>query len=122
MPEAIFLCSSSQLQDGGTAVPFQVRYLSQSCPAFAVRYAGTVYAYLNRCAHVPMEMDFQPNQFFDLTGHWLICATHGALYAPQTGQCRMGPCQGGLIKIAVTEAQGQVHWHTSDTLQPEKSL
>jgi len=119
MPEEVFLCHSSQLQDSGSAVPFQVRYFSQSNAAFAVRYAGTVYAYLNRCSHVPMEMDYQPNQFFDLTGHWLICATHGAHYAPQTGQCRMGPCRGGLVKIEVSEADGQVHWHTSDNLQPD---
>jgi nitrite reductase/ring-hydroxylating ferredoxin subunit len=122
MSEAIFLCPSSQLQDSGAAVPFEVRYFSQACWAFAVRYAGTVYAYLNRCSHVPMEMDFQPNQFFDLSGHWLICATHGALYAPQTGQCRMGPCRGGLIKVSISETDGQVRWHTSDILQPEKLL
>jgi nitrite reductase/ring-hydroxylating ferredoxin subunit len=122
MTEAVFLCRSSQLKNSGEAVPFEVRYFSQSCAAFAVRYAGTVYAYLNRCSHVPMEMDYQPNQFFDLTGHWLICSTHGALYAPQTGQCRLGPCRGGLVKIDVTEADDMVHWHTSDKLQPENDL
>ena len=119
MSEAVYLCPSSRLQDSGEAVPFEVRYFSQSCRAFAVRYAGTVYAYLNRCSHVPMEMDYQPNQFFDLSGHWLICATHGALYAPQTGRCRMGPCRGGLVKIEVSESNDRVHWHTSDHLQPE---
>lgn len=120
--ELVYLCDSSDLLDSGTGVPFEVLYLSQSCHAFAVRYEGTVYAYLNRCAHVPMELDYQPNHFFDHTGHWLICATHGALYAPQTGQCRLGPCQGGLVKIEVSEAAGQVHWHTSDQLQPENPL
>jgi nitrite reductase/ring-hydroxylating ferredoxin subunit len=65
-----------------------------------------------------MEMDYQPNQFFDLTGHWLMCATHGAMYAPQTGLCRYGPCRGGLVKIEVTEQGDTVHWHTSDKLKP----
>jgi len=120
--EPVLLCDSGDLADGGAGVPFEVVYLTESCHAFAVRYQGTVYAYLNRCTHVPMELDYQPNQFFDLTGHWLICATHGALYAPQTGQCRLGPCRGGLVKIEVSEANGQVHWHTSDKLQPEKPL
>jgi nitrite reductase/ring-hydroxylating ferredoxin subunit len=117
--EPQFLCPSSDLLDSGSAIPFHVRYFSQSCAAFAVRYGGQVYAYLNRCSHVPMEMDYQPNQFFDLTGHWLMCATHGAMYSPQTGQCRMGPCRGALIKIEVTETQGAVHWHTSDKFQPD---
>ena len=94
------------------AVPFDVVYQGQTCRAFAVRYAGQVHAYLNRCSHVPMEMDYQPNRFFDLTGHWLICATHGAMYQPQTGACHSGPCRGGLVKIAVDESDGVVHWHT----------
>ena len=121
MPTAVFLCHSADLADSGPAVPFELRYCSQSCAAFAVRYAGRVYAYLNRCTHVPMEMDYQPNQFFDSTGQWLMCATHGAMYAPQTGQCLMGPCRGGLVKIEVTEANGMVHWHTSVKFQPEQS-
>ena len=121
LPQTLYLCDASALQDSGSAVPFQVRYFGQPCAAFAVRYAGTVYAYLNRCTHVPMEMDFQPNQFFDLTGHWLICATHGAQYAPQTGQCRLGPCRGGLVKIEVSESDGQVHWHTSGKIEPAQT-
>ncbi len=117
----IFLCHSAALLDSGSAVPFEVMYFSRSCSAFAVRYAGKVYAYLNQCSHVPMEMDYQPNQFFDSTGHWLMCATHGAMYAPQNGQCRMGPCRGGLVKIEVSEVDDTVHWHTSDKFQPTPS-
>lgn len=116
--QAILLCHSQALLDSGLAVPFQVRYLGQSIAAFAVRYQGRVHAYLNRCSHVPMEMDYQPNQFFDLTGHWLMCATHGATYEPQTGRCRMGPCRGGLVKIEVSETGGVVYWHTSSKIQP----
>lgn len=112
-----FLCDSTELVDSGLAVPFEVRYHSQNIAAFAVRYRGRVYAYLNRCSHVPMEMDYQPNHFFDSTGHWLMCATHGAMYVPQSGQCRMGPCRGGLVKIELSELDGMVHWHTSDKLQ-----
>lgn len=115
--QAVYLCRSADLVDSGLAVPFEVRYFSRSCHAFAVRYQGRVYAYLNQCSHVPMEMDYQPNQFFDSTGHWLMCATHGAMYAPTTGQCRMGPCRGGLLAIATSEADGVVHWHTSAQFQ-----
>ncbi|NCP39943.1 MAG: Rieske 2Fe-2S domain-containing protein [Rhodoferax sp.] len=115
--ELVYLCQSAELVDSGSAVPFEVRYFSRSCNAFAVRYGGKVYAYLNQCSHVPMEMDYQPNQFFDSTGHWLMCATHGAMYSPSTGHCRMGPCRGGLVPIATREADGVVHWHTSDKFQ-----
>ncbi len=114
----IALCRSADLVNGGLAVPFDVVFGGQTCRAFAIRYQGGVHAYLNRCAHVAMEMDFQPNQFFDSSGDWLICATHGALYQPQTGQCRSGPCRGGLIKITLSERDGVVHWHTAPNLQP----
>ena len=116
--EAIALCGSADLTNGGLAMSFDVLYAGQTCSAFAIRYQGQVHAYLNRCAHVAMEMDFQPNRFFDISGDWLICATHGALYQPQTGQCRSGPCRGGLIKITLSEGDGVVHWHTAHNLQP----
>ena len=116
--QAIALCRSADLVNGGLAVPFDVVFAGQTCRAFAIRYQGEPHAYLNRCTHVAMEMDFQPNQFFDSSGDWLICATHGALYQPQTGQCRGGPCRGGLIKITLSERDGVVHWHTAPNLQP----
>jgi len=112
------LCNSADLVNGGEAVPFDVRYCGQACRGFAIRYGGRVYAYLNRCAHVPMEMDYQPNRFFDSTGQWLMCATHGALYRPETGECRGGPCRGGLVKIPLSEEDGVVCWHTSQHLKP----
>jgi nitrite reductase/ring-hydroxylating ferredoxin subunit len=90
----------------------------ETCRAFAIRYQGQAHAYLNRCSHVAMEMDYQPNRFFDISGHWLMCATHGALYQPQTGACRGGPCRGGLVKIDVFETDGVVHWHTAFNLKP----
>ena len=112
------LCKSEALQESGLAVPFDVVYQGQICRAFAIRYAGIAHAYLNRCTHIPMEMDYQPERFFDSTGHWLICATHGALYRPDTGQCSGGPCRGALVKIALQEQDGMVHWHTAHNLKP----
>ncbi|MDP3650629.1 MAG: Rieske 2Fe-2S domain-containing protein [Rhodoferax sp.] len=116
--KAIPLCNSADLRNGGEAVPFDVQYCGQTCRGFAIRYGGRAYAYLNRCAHVPMEMDYQPNRFFDSTGQWLMCATHGALYRPETGECRGGPCRGGLVKILLSEEDGVVCWHTSQHLKP----
>jgi nitrite reductase/ring-hydroxylating ferredoxin subunit len=112
------LCQSSELLDSGLAVPFDVVYAGQTCRAFAVRFEGQVQAYLNRCSHVAMEMDYQPDRFFDTEGRWLLCATHGATYAPDTGECVGGPCRGGLIKITLSESQGVVHWHTAYNLKP----
>jgi nitrite reductase/ring-hydroxylating ferredoxin subunit len=117
----VLLCGSAELADGGRAVPFNVVFGGQAIRAFAIRYRGEPHAYLNRCTHVPMEMDYQPGQFFDDTGQWLLCATHGAAYVPSTGQCAGGPCRGGLVKILLTERDGTVRWHTAHNLQPVAS-
>jgi nitrite reductase/ring-hydroxylating ferredoxin subunit len=117
MTREIPLCNSADLVNGGEAVAFEVVYCTRNCYAFAIRYQNNVHAYVNRCTHVPMEMDYQPNRFFDSTGDWLMCATHGAMYDPRTGACRMGPCRGGLIKIEVSEVDGVVRWHTAPNLK-----
>lgn len=114
----IALCGSRDLVDGGDAVPFDVVFAGQTCRAFAVRFEGQAHAYLNRCTHVAMELDYQPNRVFDDSGQWLLCATHGAAYQPDTGRCAGGPCRGGLVKIAMSERDGVVHWHTEWNLKP----
>ena len=48
MDERLALCNSRDLLEGGLAVPFDVVYAGQTCRAFAVRFEGTVHAYLNR--------------------------------------------------------------------------
>ena len=118
MSDCIPLCSAADLVEGGRAVPFDVIHGGETCRAFAVRFEGAPHAYLNRCSHVAMELDFQPDRFFDDSGQWLLCATHGAVYKPDTGECAGGPCRGGLVKIALSEHGGVVHWHTAWNLQP----
>ncbi|NDB19122.1 MAG: Rieske (2Fe-2S) protein [Actinobacteria bacterium] len=79
-------------------------------PAFAVRHEGVVTAYLNQCAHVPVELDWQPGVFFDDEGKFLVCATHGAAYRPTDGRCVGGPCRGrGLTPVPCYELQGSVY-------------
>lgn len=110
--EAIELCPGSALVEGGRAHAFDVVYAGQVWRAFAIRFEGRPHAYLNRCTHVPMEMDYQEGQFFDDSGNWLLCSTHGAAYAPDSGACVGGPCRGGLVKIELSESDGMVRWHT----------
>jgi nitrite reductase/ring-hydroxylating ferredoxin subunit len=117
-PANHWLCASADLLEGGSAVPFDVMYAGQTCRAFAVRFKGQPHAYLNRCTHVAMELDWQPNRFFDGTGQWLLCASHGAAYRPDDGACAGGPCRGGLVKIELSQRQGAVYWHSAYNLQP----
>lgn len=118
MSDLIPLCTSADLQEGGLAVDFDVAYAGEACRAFAVRFDGKVFAYLNRCTHIPMELDYQHNQFFDDSGQWLLCSTHGAAYAPDTGECAGGPCGDNLIRIDLLESDGQVSWQSHEKLKP----
>lgn len=112
------LCTSAELLEAGLAVPFDVIYAGQTCRAFAVRFEGQPQAYLNRCTHVAMELDWQPNRVFDATGRWLLCASHGAAFQPDTGACIGGPCRGGLVKIDLLERAGVVYWLPAYNLKP----
>ena len=112
------LCRSGDLQERGEAIPFDVIYAGQTCRAFAVRFDGQVVAYLNRCTHVAMEMDWRLNRFFDGSGRWLMCATHGAIYEPLSGACAGGPCRGGLTRIPVVEREDVVYWQAQYPVSP----
>jgi nitrite reductase/ring-hydroxylating ferredoxin subunit len=107
--ERVVICPSAALVEGGDGVRFAVRRGDRAHAAFAIRYGGRVRAYLNRCAHIGVELDWQPGRFFDADGMVLICSTHGALYDPETGACLGGPCRGaGLAPVAVDEVDGEV--------------
>lgn len=103
------ICASVALVEGGDGVRFEIERAGARVSAFAIRNEGTVHAYLNRCAHVGVELDWQPGKFFDSDGLVLICSSHGAIYGPATGVCLGGPCNGGgLEKLSVEERDGGV--------------
>jgi len=103
------VCAAADLAEGGDGVRFEVPGATEPIPAFAVRAGGVARAYLNRCSHVPVELDWQPGRFFDDSGLYLICATHGATYRASDGHCTGGPCRGqGLVALSVREQGGTV--------------
>jgi len=113
------LCRADELAERGLAVGFDVLLWRQPARAFALRFDGRVVAYLNRCAHVPTEMDWQPGEFLDADKRHIICAVHGATYSPATGRCLGGPCdRGRLMAIDVSERDGQVYWYPSRDIAP----
>ncbi|MCE4061926.1 Rieske 2Fe-2S domain-containing protein [Pandoraea sputorum] len=99
------ICPGNALEDGGLGVRFEVLVGGRPTPAFVIRYDGRVYGYLNQCAHVPMELDWSEGQFFETGGSYLMCATHGATYEPDTGLCVGGPCRGGALQPVRVEEQ-----------------
>jgi nitrite reductase/ring-hydroxylating ferredoxin subunit len=105
------ICASGELADSGRGVRFEVEYFGHAAPAFVVRHAGRVHAYLNRCAHVAMELDWQEGVFFDSEGRDLLCSTHGAVYDAASGRCLGGPCnRTPLVKLRIEERDGRVYF------------
>jgi nitrite reductase/ring-hydroxylating ferredoxin subunit len=103
------ICLSCELIDGGDGIEFDVVKDDEVLPAFAVRYQRMAYAYVNRCSHMELKLNFLHRNFFDLSKQSLICSTHGALYDPVTGGCRGGPCSGvGLQPLLVEELEGKL--------------
>jgi nitrite reductase/ring-hydroxylating ferredoxin subunit len=65
--------------------------------AFLVNFQGEMHAYVNRCRHVPLTLDWVENRFLDESGEYIVCATHGGLYRPDTGACVAGPPFGKVL-------------------------
>lgn len=114
---AVRVCRTADLVDKGRAVVFDVLHFREPLRAFALRFDGRVVSYLNRCAHVPTELDWQPGEFLDADRAFIICSIHGATYEPTSGRCVGGPCVGRrLARIEVEERDGVVWWlPTRDT-------
>lgn len=122
MDEAILpvrLCASGDLAERGKAVVFDVMQWREKARAFALRFDGQVVAYLNRCAHVPAEMDWNEGEFLDRDREFILCSIHGAAYDPRNGRCAGGPCgRGVLTTLRVEERGGEVYWYPSRDTRP----
>ena len=103
------ICASAALHEGQAGVRFTLASWSGQEKGFVVRYHGQACAYVNQCPHAGTELDWQPGEFFDITGLYLVCATHGALFEPTTGRCIAGPCRGAALRrLEVREANGEI--------------
>ena len=105
------------LEEGGKGLRFDVKNeAGELMPAFVIHYDYQYFAYLNKCGHIAIQLDYMPGEFFSDDGQSLICATHGAEYAPDTGACMGGPCYGvGLEPLVIKQHDGQLFLE-SDTL------
>ena len=113
------LCAAADLVERGRAFVFDVLLRGQLARAFVLRFDGRLVAYINRCGHVPVEMDWQPGEFLDQDKRWIICAIHGASYEPADGHCVAGPCRSRkLIAVTVAECDGQACWYPCADIRP----
>jgi len=87
-----------------------IRGTDEEC--FIVNFGGEFHAYVNRCRHVPMAMDWIENQFFAVEGRYLMCQTHNAYYDPASGECIAGPptaCGKFLYRVPLEIKEGVIY-------------
>lgn len=114
-PENIVICSLEELQDPGCR-GMTVTYGGQQQDIFIVRQGDAVYGYLNSCPHTGGPLDWVPDQFLNLDGDHIQCATHAALFRFSDGECIAGPCKGDhLVAVPVSIEDGEVVLHKNVT-------
>jgi nitrite reductase/ring-hydroxylating ferredoxin subunit len=63
-----------------------------------VRQHDDVFVYENSCPHMGVTLEWQPDQFLSSDNQLIQCATHGAQFVINSGQCIAGPCNGQALK------------------------
>lgn len=92
------LCTLAELADTGSR-GFAVGEGDWPLRGFVVRLAdGGVRAWVNSCPHAGHPLDMQPHRFLNAEGTLIQCASHGALFAPDSGVCVAGPCPGRRLR------------------------
>lgn len=92
------LCTLDDLPEG-TSKGFDLN----GTAVFAVHQGGKVHVYRNHCPHLGIPLEWVPDQFLDVTGTLIQCASHGALFLIQSGRCVAGPCTGQSLKKIPSE-------------------
>ncbi|MCF7545815.1 Rieske (2Fe-2S) protein [Pseudomonas petrae] len=100
-----YLCDSAALIEG-KSLGFDVDELK----ILAVRRAGQVYAYANRCPHRGVALEWRADEFLDASASLIQCATHGALFLIESGECVAGPCEGKSLRAIDCGEDAQGIW------------
>ena len=94
----------------GKSKKFTLRRGQRDLEALLVNYEGNYFAYVNRCPHTGITLDWVNNQFFSSDNRYLMCATHGAVFEPPTGECVWGPCFGlALQRVPIEIADERIY-------------
>lgn len=94
----------------GTSKKFTMRRGGRDFEALLVNYQGQHYAYVNRCPHTGITLDWVNNQFFSSDNRYIMCATHGAVFEPPSGECVWGPCVGlSLQSLPLVINEGEIY-------------
>jgi nitrite reductase/ring-hydroxylating ferredoxin subunit len=72
---------------------------------FVVRRGEQVFVYVNSCPHIGTPLDWAPDRFLTADGTHIVCATHGAEFRIENGECVAGPCIGDHLETVLSDLQ-----------------
>lgn len=105
----IRLCACTELAEGQSR-GFQLGALK----VLAVRKNAVVHVYENRCPHRGVGLEWVADQFLDSSGSLIQCATHGALFLIDSGECVAGPCAGQILRAVPSTEHDGIIWLQND--------
>ncbi|KJH79988.1 MULTISPECIES: Rieske (2Fe-2S) protein [Pseudomonadaceae] len=101
----IRLCATGDIKEGQSK-GFEI----QGQRLLAVRKDGVLHLYENRCPHRGIPLEWLPDQFLDSSGSLIQCATHGALFLIDSGECVAGPCAGQALRALTSVERDGIIW------------
>jgi nitrite reductase/ring-hydroxylating ferredoxin subunit len=91
------LCKVSELKKNN-AKEVRVSSADGEVSIVIVSYKTQIYAFHNSCPHTGVPLNMFGDIFFDRSGNYLLCTSHGAHFHPDDGYCTSGPCRGKSLK------------------------
>jgi len=86
-PSSYTVCSLDTLKKQNT-----IGFSFAGVDGFVVLKDNAVFAYVNSCPHIGMNLEFVKDRFLDPEGRFIQCSMHGALFEIDNGKCVHGPC------------------------------
>ena len=106
------LCRLNEIADGESR-GFLHAAEDDDIEFFVVRKGEVVFGYFNDCPHIGTPLNWKNKNFLTLDKSLIVCATHGAVFRIEDGNCSAGPCVGQrLTPIDVTCKNGNILLHS----------
>jgi len=105
----LFVCKSNDLRER-EHITLDLNYAGELQSGIVFRFKEKIYAYINRCVHMPRKLNCERNRVFDDTGNFLRCSMHGIIYDPKTGASQSTMCNGEKLQaIKVVEEDACIY-------------
>ena len=96
MPQETTLGSLKDIPDN-EAKEYEIEHDDETVEVFVVRKGANFFGYVNYCPHAGTPLNWSIDRFMTLDKKYILCATHGAEFRIEDGQCISGPCVGDCL-------------------------